>query len=92
MKVGILCGLFLVLGIIIGMAIQSAAAFTDTDFVTLQKQVISLNTRLTNLEAAVQNSNGLVTVKGTSISLDASNITIRATGTLALKGTKITNN
>lgn len=107
MKTAVLCGLFLLLGIIIGMAIQSVAAFTDTDITLLQKQTIVLDHRLNNLESAFKVSSGAITIKGLSITLDApsssikgtsitldasSSITIKAGGVLALKGSQILNN
>jgi hypothetical protein len=94
MKHAALYGLFLALGIIIGMTIQSANAFTDTDFQTLQKQVNSLTSRLNLLQTAfVNDSAGTVTVKGTNVTIQSSgSIAIKASGPLSLKGTPVTQN
>ena len=94
MKRVAICGLFILIGVIIGMNIPTVGAFTEEDVLTLQKQVKELNSRLNLLQTAFHNrSDGTVTIKGTSITIEGSgSISIKASGPLTLKGSTVSTN
>ena len=94
MKRVAICCLILLIGIIMGMNIPPAGAFAEKDFLRLQNQINTLNSRLNLLQTAFSNRiDGTVTIRGTTITVDgSSNISIKAGGFLSLKGSSVTTN
>jgi hypothetical protein len=67
------------------MAIPAAAAFTDPEAAALEKKVAEIQKRLDALETVIR-------ISGSSVSIEAHDITIKASGDLRLKGARVTQN